>query len=193
MKKSTAALLSALTFLPTLAHAHPGLPGHTHGFAAGVAHPLGGLDHVLAMVAVGLWAAQLGGRARWAVPAAFVGVMTLGSALGMAGVTLPLVDSAILCSVVLLGLLIAAAARLPLAASVALVGMFAAFHGLAHGAELAANPSGLAYLGGFALTTAALHGSGFALAAVLQRAAEAGWVRVAGAAVAIGGVMLALN
>lgn len=193
MKKSTTAsavLFSALTFIPTLAHAHP---GHGSGFAAGVAHPLTGLDHILAMAAVGLWAAQLGGRARWAVPAAFVGVMMLGSALGMAGVTMPMVDSAILCSVVMLGLLITTAARLPLAASLALVGLFAAFHGLAHGAEIPATASGLAYTGGFALSTAALHGAGFALGAGLQRFAEAGWVRVAGAAVAIGGAMLAVS
>ena len=196
MKKSTTAsalLFSALTFIPTLAHAHPGLPGHTHGFEAGLAHPLSGLDHVLAMVAVGLWAAQLGGKARWAVPAAFVGVMTLGSALGMAGVSMPMVDSAILCSVVLLGLLVTAAARLPLAVSLAVVGLFAAFHGLAHGMELPADASGLAYTSGFALATAALHGAGFALAATLQRFAEAGWVRVAGGAVAIGGLMLAVS
>jgi urease accessory protein len=193
MKNSTTAfalLVSALTFIPTLAHAHP---GHGAGFTAGMAHPLAGLDHVLAMLAVGLWAAQLGGRARWAVPAAFVGVMALGSALGMAGVTMPMVEPAILCSVVILGLLVSMAVRVPLAASLALVGAFAAVHGLVHGAELPVNASGLSYTGGFALATAALHGAGLAFGAGLQRMAATGWVRVAGAAVAIAGAMLAAS
>ena len=191
MKTTTSALLvSALTFIPTLAHAHP---GHGAGFAAGAAHPLMGLDHLLAMLAVGLWAAQLGGRARWMVPAAFVAVMSVARVLGMPGVAVPMVESVILCSVVILGLLIATMARLPLAASVALVGVFAAFHGLAHGMELPANASGVTYTAGLALATAALHGAGLALAAVLQRGAAMGWVRVAGAAVAIAGAMLAVS
>jgi urease accessory protein len=193
MKKSTfitASLISAFSLVPTLAQAHPGIPGHTHGFAAGFAHPLLGLDHVLAMVAVGLWAAQLGGRARWAVPSAFVAVMSLGSALGMAGVMVPLVDSAILCSVVLLGLLVTMAVRVPLAASVALVGLFAVFHGLAHGAEMPANVSGLAYAVGFAIATTALHAVGFGFATVLQRGVQAGWVRAAGVAIALAGAVL---
>ena len=196
MKKSTALttlLVSALGLVPTLAHAHAGAPGHTHGFADGLAHPLLGLDHLLAMVAVGVWAAQLGGRARWAVPAAFVGVMMLGSALAMAGATMPMVESAILCSVMILGLLITSAARLPLAASLAVVGLFAAFHGLAHGMEIPANANGLAYTGGFALVTAALHGAGFLLAVGMQQFAQAGWVRVTGAGVAIAGAMLAVS
>src|ERR1700683_1943926 len=87
-KLKLAALLAATSLTPVLAHAHY-LPGGTHGFASGFSHPLFGLDHVLAMVAVGLWAAQLGGRARWLVPAAFVGLMTVGGALGMAGVSVP--------------------------------------------------------------------------------------------------------
>jgi urease accessory protein len=193
MKKSTTAsalLVSALTLIPTLAHAHP---GHGSGFATGVTHPLTGLDHALAMVAVGLWAAQLGGRARWAVPAAFVGVMMAGSALGMTGVTMPMVDSAILCSMMILGLLVTSAVRVPLAASVAIVGAFAAVHGLAHGMEIPATASGIGYTGGFALSTAALHGVGLAFGAMLQRAAATGWVRVAGAAVALTGAMLAAS
>ena len=196
MKKSTTAsaiLVSALTMVPTLAHANPGPPGHTHGFAAGLAHPLIGLDHMLAMVAVGLWAAQLGGRARWAVPGAFVAVMMLGSALGAAGLSVPLVEPAILCSVVILGLLISMAARLPLAASVALVGCFAAVHGLAHGAELPANASGFNYAAGFALATTSLHAVGFALAGGLQRMTATGWLRAAGAGVAVCGLMLAVG
>lgn len=191
MKTTTSALLvSALTLVPTLAHAHP---GHGAGFVAGAAHPLMGLDHLLAMVAVGLWAAQLGGRARWVVPATFVAVMAAASALGMQGVALPMIEPAIICSIVILGLLIATVARLPLAASVTLVGIFAAFHGLAHGMEVPANASGVTYTAGFALATTALHGVGFALAAGMQWAAATSWVRFTGAAVAIAGAMLAAS
>src|SRR5579863_3698485 len=125
--------LCVLAFVGSAA-AHP-VPGAA-GLTAGFAHPLSGLDHVLAMVAVGLWAAQLGGRALWLVPASFVGFMTLGGALGMAGVHLPMVEAGILASVLILGILIAAAAQLPLAASVAVTGLFAIFHGHAHGTEI---------------------------------------------------------
>lgn len=193
MKSSTrisTAIFIALSLAPTLAQAHP---GHGAGFSSGVAHPFQGLDHILAMIAVGFWAAQLGGRARWAVPAAFVTVMTLGSALGMAGIRVPYVDAAIVGSVVMLGLLILAAVRLPLFASTALVGAFALFHGLAHGAELPTNASGLTFALGFALATAALHAFGLAVALVLKQSSEAQWVRVAGAAITVGGLMLAVG
>ncbi|MEA3209964.1 MAG: urease accessory protein [Chthoniobacter sp.] len=188
--KIFAALLAALSLAPTLAQAHP---GHGSGLGAGLAHPLQGLDHVLAMVAVGLWAAQLGGRARWAVPAAFVTLMAAGSAVGMAGVTVPFVQPAILCSVVILGLLILAAMRPPLVASMALVGVFAAFHGLAHGGEVPANADGLAYAGGLVLATAGWHGCGLALATALKRFAEAGWIQVAGVAIVVGGAIVAVS
>jgi urease accessory protein len=170
MKKTSltsATLFCVLTFLPTLAHAHPGHPGHDDDFLSGLAHPFSGLDHMLAMIAVGIWAAQLGGRARWAVPSAFVSVMMLGGALGMAGVTVPHVEAALLSTVVLLGLLIVTAVRLPLAVNVAIVGVFAAIHGLAHGAEIPANASGVAYTVGFAFATAVLHGVGLVGAALL--------------------------
>lgn len=188
--KNSAAFLIALSLVPTLAHAHP---GHGGGLGAGLAHPVQGLDHVLAMIAVGLWAAQLGGRARWAVPAAFVAVMMLGNAFGMAGVAVPMVEPAIVCSVIILGLLVLAAARLPLAASVAVVSVFALFHGAAHGVEVSANASGLTFTAGFALATAALHGCGLALGAAVARFAEVPWLRFAGGAIAIGGAMLALH
>src|ERR1017187_6346779 len=110
--------LLAVFLLPTLAQAHPGIPGHTHGFANGLAHPLTGLDHICAMVAVGLWAAQRGGRALWAVPLAFVSVMSLGRMLGMVGFPLPFVETGIATSVLILGMLIGASGRLPLLMSV---------------------------------------------------------------------------
>lgn len=188
--KTPAVLITALSLAPTLVHAHP---GHGGGFSAGLAHPAQGLDHLLAMVAVGLWASQLGGRARWAVPAAFVGVMMLGNALGMAGIAVPFVEPAIVCSVILLGLLVLAAVRLPLVVSIAVVGGFALFHGLAHGAEVPANASGLAYTVGFALATAAFHGCGLAAGSAMTRLAEVRWLRFAGAVIAIAGAMLALG
>src|SRR6266404_6118289 len=120
------------------AHAH-WVPGDVHGFGSGFAHPLHGLDHVLAMIAVGLWAAQLGGRARWLVPASFVGVMALGGTLAMAGLRVPFLEAGILLSVLVLGILIAVAARFPLAGSMAIVGIFAFFHGHSHGMEMPVN------------------------------------------------------
>lgn len=189
--KKLAFPIAALLLVPTLAQAHPGhdVTGFTHGFA----HPLSGLDHLLAMLAVGLWAAQMGGRARWAVPATFVGVMALGGALGMAGLHLPMVESGIAASVLVLGLLVALSARLSLAAAVPLVGVFALFHGFAHGAEMPASVSGFAYAAGFVLATAALHLAGIGLGMGMQRMASAPLVRFAGVAIAVAGVAIALN
>jgi len=184
--------LSAVLLLPTLAQAHPGIPGHTHGFANGLAHPLTGLDHLCAMVAVGLWAAQRGGRALWLVPSAFVSVMVLGGALGMAAVPIPFVEPGIMASVLVLGVLIAAAIRLPMPASALLVGVFALFHGYAHGAEMPASASGLAYGLGFVAATASLHFLGIGLGLLAQRFASARLVRYAGGAIAACGVYLCL-
>jgi len=152
-----------------------------------------GLDHVLAMVAVGLWAAQIGGRSRWALPAAFVALMTAGGALGMAGVHLPMVETGILLSVLVLGAVIAAALRPPMAVGMALVGMFALFHGHAHGSEIPAAASGIAYATGFILATAALHGCGVGLGMLAQRRMTLLPVRMAGAAIAVAGLCLWLG
>jgi urease accessory protein len=108
--------------LPSLAQAHPGTPGHTHGFTNGFLHPLTGLDHICAMLAVGLWAAQRGGRALWLVPATFVSLMIVGGILGLGGANIPFVEQGIAASVLVLGILTAAAACLPLSVSVAIVG-----------------------------------------------------------------------
>jgi urease accessory protein len=182
--------LLPLLLIPSLAQAHPGLPGHTHGFANGLAHPLTGLDHICAMIAVGLWAAQRGGRALWLVPLTFVLVMTAGAALGMAGVSLPFVETGIIASVLILGVLIAAAVRLPPAISAVIVGVFALFHGLAHGMEIPDNTSGLAYGAGFILATAGLHLLGIGLGLQAQRLGSARLIRWAGGAIAAGGVYL---
>ena len=160
------------------------------GFGAGFAHPLTGLDHMLAMIAVGLWAAQLGGRARWAVPLAFMGAMTVGAGLALAGVRLPMVETGIASSVLVLGLLIASAARLPVAMSAFLVGAFAVFHGHAHGNELPQAASEVLYGAGFLLATGALHVFGLALGAQMHRLLKPAWLRALGSGIAAAGLVL---
>jgi urease accessory protein len=174
---------------PAIAQAHTGL-GAAQGFAHGFGHPMAGLDHLAAMLAVGLWAAQRGGNSRWLIPLAFVAVMVVGGALGMAGVSFPLVEPGIAASVLVLGILIATAARLPMAASVILVGAFALVHGHAHGTEMPATATGLAYGLGFIAATAALILGGIALALGFQRVGSATAVRIAGGAIAACGLYL---
>jgi urease accessory protein len=175
--------------LPALAQAHPN-HGAASGLGAGLAHPLSGLDHLCAMIAVGLWAAQRGGRALWAVPLAFVSVMMLGAMFGMGGFQVPFTEQGIAASVLILGILIAAAVRLPLAASMTLVGLFALFHGYAHGAEMPASASGFAYGIGFVIATATLHLLGIGLGLVAGKFAAGKTLRYAGGAIATCGVYL---
>ena len=185
ISRTLAALLLSGLAAPALAH-----PGHgSEGLMAGLAHPVGGLDHLLAMVAVGLWAAQQGGRALWAVPAAFVSMLLVGGLLGMAGIALPLVETGIVGSVILFGGLLLGAARLPVQAGMALVGVFALFHGYAHGAEMPQAASALTYALGFVLATALLHISG-ALAGLAARA-QLWALRAGGAAITGAGLALA--
>jgi len=185
MKKLTLAALLTAAASPALAH-----PGHgAEGLASGFAHPFMGLDHLLAMLAVGLWAAQTGGRTLWAVPAAFVAVMALGGSLGAMGVGLPLVELGIAGSVLVLGLLVAAAPRLPLWAPVAIAGLFAVFHGHAHGTEMPEGASGLLYGAGFVAATAILHAIGLGLGLAGSRLAAVP-ARLAGGAVAAAGLVL---
>src|SRR5215472_18074167 len=188
-----ALLATALVLAPTLAFAHPGLPGHTHDLASGFAHPLGGLDHVLAMVAVGLLAAQLGGRALWLVPASFVVMMAAAGLAGMSGLALPLTEAGIALSIIVLGAAIALRLALPVAAAMALVGFFAIFHGYAHGLETPETASGLLYGLGFVAATALLHGLGIGIGLALGRfegAVGRNVVRVAGTAAAVIGVVM---
>lgn len=163
---------------------------HGAGFEAGVLHPLSGLDHLLAMIAVGIWAAQLGGRAIWAVPSAFVGCMAVGGLLAVTGTALPMVEPGILGSVLLFGLLIATAARVPTVLGMAIVGLFALFHGHAHGTELpeAANPA--AYALGFVLATSFLHAVGLGLALMIGRVAPKPVLRVVGGSIAAAGLAM---
>ena len=153
--------LAALALLsPTAAFAHTGI-GETSGFAHGFMHPIGGLDHVLAMVMVGIFAFQLGGRALLLVPLTFVGVMALGGGLGVAGIPVPFVEIGIALSVVVLGAVVALNVKAPVAVAMGIVGMFAIFHGHAHGAEMPENAGGIAYAAGLDRKSTRLNSSHF--------------------------------
>ncbi len=165
--------------------------GVTHGFAAGFLHPVGGLDHLLAMVAVGLLAAVLGGRALWLVPASFVGAMVVGSLVGLTGAVLPAVELMIVASVVVFGALVAFGQGLPVALAMLLAGAFAVFHGYAHAAEMPAATPAAAYGFGFVLATALLHGLGVALGLGTERLSRTA-IRVGGGAIAALGLALFL-
>jgi urease accessory protein len=153
----------ALAATPAFAHLDPGESG---SFLAGLSHPLFGLDHILAMIAVGLWAAMIGKRAVWIVPSAFVGTMVLGFALALAGAPLPFVEPVILASVVVLGLLVAMAVNVPVAIGAVLVAAFALFHGHAHGGELG-TADAMPYMLAFATATTLLHAAGIGLGLAL--------------------------
>ena len=183
------ALAAAVAVAASPALAHTGI-GSTTGFVHGFGHPIGGPDHVLAMVAVGLLAAQIGGRAVWLVPAAFMGLMAAGAALGMAGTALPAVEIAIGLSIVILGLAVAAAPRLPLIGAMLMVGAFAIFHGHAHGAEMPDDGAGATYGAGFMVATGLLHAIGVGLGLGVGRFASPTLVRVAGGGVAFAGLAL---
>lgn len=171
---------------PALAHTGVGsVEGLSHGFM----HPLTGLDHMLAMVAVGIWAGLVGGKARIAYPVAFVGMMVLAGLWAMAGGHLPGVEVGIAASVVILGFAIALNLSPPLAVGTLACGLFAIFHGFAHGAELPENASGASYAIGFVIATAALHGVGLLLAGQLAARAPV-LARVAGGGLVLAGMGL---
>ena len=193
MKFRIALSLSALlTASPAFAHLDPA--GHG-SFAAGASHPVFGTDHILAMVAVGLWAVVLArrtgeGAALWLLPTAFVGTMAVGFLMAMAGVGLPFVEPMILASVLVLGGMTALALRVPLAGAATLTGLFALFHGHAHGAEIGA-ATALPYLAGFALSTMLLHAAGVAGGLLLATRSPL-LTRVLGAGVTLAGTALVM-
>jgi urease accessory protein len=158
--------LALLTF-STLAHAH-NEGGGAGGFSSGFGHPLTGLDHIVAMVAVGLWGAFLGGRAMWMLPVVFPMVMAVGGALGVIGVALPGVESGIALSGVVMGLMITLAARPPVWVAAVIVGVFAIFHGHAHGAEMPESSNALAFAAGFVISTGLLHLAGIAFGLLVK-------------------------
>src|SRR5574340_269304 len=161
-KASRTLTLFGLSLFAGTASAHTGVHSTLTGFAGGLVHPLLGLDHLLAMIAIGLWAAQQGGRALWAIPAAFVGAMVLGGVLAWSGIALPQVEAAIALSVLALGLLVTARRKWTVPAGMALAAGFALFHGYAHGVEMPLATSPALYALGFVLATVFLHGAGIA-------------------------------
>lgn len=175
----------ALVATPVLAHVQQ---GQAAGFLTGLAHPVSGLDHVFAMVAVGLWGAQLGTPAIWLLPVTFPMVMALGGFLGLVGIPLPGVEVGIALSALALGLAVAASWRPPLAVAALLVALFAVFHGHAHGTELPEGQSGLTYSIGFVVATGLLHLGGIAIGAAHRWPAGRVALRVLGAAVATAGL-----
>lgn len=187
---SRAALAVALLLVALPAWAHEG-GGQAAGFLSGMLHPVSGLDHVLAMVAVGLWGAQLGAPAIWLLPVAFPLVMAFGGFLGLMGVPVPGVELGIALSAVLLGVMVATQSRPPLGVAIALVGFFAVFHGHAHGTELPAGASGLLYSVGFVIVTGLLHATGIAVGLVHRWERGRLALRGAGAAVTAAGVFFA--
>lgn len=185
MKARNIVTLAALLAVPGIASAHILANMTGGGLAAGFNHPFSGIDHLLAMLTVGLWAATLGGSASWKVPTAFVSMLVVGALVGMSGaVHLPLVEPLIAASVLALGLAVAFALRVPTGAGMLLVGVFALFHGYAHGSELPEAAAGLLFLLGMSCASVLLHFTGFAIGTTLKRhqwLLRAGGALIAGA------------
>lgn len=181
------ALLFALTFWTQAALAHP-VKGQAVGFLTGFLHPISGLDHVVAMIAVGLWGAQLGAPAIWLLPVAFPIVMAFGGMLGLMGVPLPGTEIGIAASAIMLGALVMLEIRPPLAAAAVVVSFFAIFHGHAHGSELPAGQSALLFSIGFVIATGCLHGVGISIGLIHKWLWGQRALRVAGGGVAAAGL-----
>lgn len=179
------ALMLAALASPAFAHI---LPGEAGGFLTGFMHPISGLDHVLAMVAVGLWGAQLGAPAIWLLPVAFPIVMAFGGFLGLLGIPLPGVEIGIAASALLLGIAVMTKRKPPLYAAAALVAFFAIFHGHAHGTELPPGQSGLLYSLGFVVATGCLHAIGIASGSIHRWPVGQVALRLAGGGVGLAGV-----
>lgn len=191
VKPSLAAAMVVLT--PMVALAHTGA-GDTSGFVHGFGHPISGLDHILAMLMVGVFAWQLGGRALWLVPTAFVGLMAVGGTLGIANIEVPFVETGIAFSVVVLGAIVALDVKAPATTAIGVVGLFAIFHGQAHGAEIPEDAGGgVVYAAGFMIATALLHLAGISAGFLMGKASEhygSVVVRLAGGLATVAGVVL---
>jgi len=182
----------AMLTLSSPALAHTGI-GTTAAFDAGIAHPFSGLDHMLAMVAVGLWAGLRGGKALWLWPAAFVGGMALGGLLGIVQMPLLFVEHGIVASIVVLGLAVAFAFSAPLSLGALIIAVSGLMHGHAHGIEIPADANGLHYAFGFLLVTAALHAAGVLATLGAVRFGRPVMIRAAGALTAAAGLALAFG
>ena len=188
VRSASLASLALLTwFWPATAMAHVE-SGEAGGFLSGVSHPISGLDHVLAMVAVGLWGAQLGRPAVWLLPIAFPMMMAFGGMLGLIGVPVPGVEIGIAVSGVVLGAMVLGEVKAPLTAALIMVGVFAIFHGHAHGTELDEGQNAMLYSLGFVMSTGTLHAIGIGIGTVHKWNAGQVVLRVAGALVMIGGL-----
>lgn len=181
MEKLLLTAVLALVALPAAAHPEQGVGD----FMSGMLHPLLGIDHLLVMIAVGIWAVQLGSRALWAVPLSFVLAMAAGAALGYAGVAVPLAEPVIALSVLVCGLLVVSACKLSPLHGAAIVGAFALFHGAVHATETAAGAAPVTFIAGVLAATVALHLTGAASAAVLRSR-----VRLAGLPLILSGAWL---
>ena len=184
--------VAVFALVPVAASAHVGV-GETHGFVHGFSHPFNGIDHILAMVAVGLFAAHLGGRALWLVPLTFVFVMALAGIAGMAGFQLPFVEIGIGMSVIVFGLAVALQLRIPTLVAMGLVGFFAIFHGHAHGMEMPHGVSGLFYGVGFICATTLLHALGVGLGLAIGQTSQVcsrRIVQICGGVIAIAGASI---
>ena len=187
MKQTRIVGLAMLVLWAPAALAHT-FGAHGAGFMQGLVHPFSGMDHLLAMMAVGVWAAQQGGRALWAVPASFVVTMITGALVAVAGVQLPHIEAMVAASVLVLGLLVAFQSRWPLAAGMSLVALFAFFHGHAHGLEMPEAASPVLYGLGFVLATVVLHIAGIASVRI-----GGWWMRAAGVFTAIAGAWFVVS
>ncbi|WP_425617030.1 HupE/UreJ family protein [Anatilimnocola sp. NA78] len=193
--RTACAVLGMTAVFCSTAAAHP---GHLHspsasGFESGFFHPFLGLDHLLAMFAVGLLATQIGGRAIWALPAAFLGMMVAGGALGMTGFALPGIEIGIALTVVGLGIALAYGKKYPLAVAAVVIGLFGLLHGHAHGAEMPGSLQPALYATGFVLATAGLHLAGIGAGLLLVRGAQEPLaIRLSGAAISFAGLMILL-
>jgi urease accessory protein len=195
MKRSLQLGLILICFIPTAALAHADI-GSTTGFSHGFTHPLSGLDHQLAMVLVGILAVQLGGRAIWLLPLTFLSLMAVGGTFGIMGMPLQFIEAGIALSVICLGVAVACRVKLPIILAVGLVGLFAIFHGHAHGSEMPVDVSGLEYGIGFLLATASLHTIGLGIGFVIRSVSEkfgTNLSRVTGGLAAVVGFSLLLN
>ena len=179
-------VIGFFALLPSVSFAHQG-GGEAEGIAQGFMHPISGFDHVLAMLAVGLWGAQLRSPAVWILPIVFPMVMAFGGFLGLIGVPIPGIEIGIAASAIALGAFVALEAQLPLPIAIVLVGIFAIFHGHAHGTELPEGENAALYSIGFVVSTGLLHGVGILIGLIHKWPAGAVVLRLAGVAVAAGG------
>jgi urease accessory protein len=188
-RNTTGRLALLLLAIPRLASAHSNVGGGL-SFVTGFFHPFTGIDHLLAMLAVGIWGALLGGAALWMLPVSFPLIMALGAVAGILGLPMLAVEPGIVVSVIVLGAAIASNLRLPLLGATAFVGIFAIFHGYAHGAELPKHADVLPYCAGFVLATGLIHLMGIAVGMLSRWSWGPTWLRAGGAAIAGVGLLL---